>query len=270
MFDLAIETADEGVERDSKIYDAAQTIHGYVHMKRGNWMAATEAFAASTNSAVEYPASHHYQSLLLAAVGRVDESLKAALRAREMEPDSQVLNSQLAITYLWKNDMASARHFYDIANALGPGAPVSQLSYALFLVREGSLDEARNVVRGAMTLLGIDYSWVDPLFDELAKAPESRSLDSILPQYIEQGSIPAKVLIVFLAITGQSDEAMKIAWRLVEDPSYFDIELIYLDEFSMLRQHDGFPQLLGQLGLTDYWQNVGCRWDGNRLYCAGG
>lgn len=268
MFNFAIATAQEGVRRDSKIHDAAQTIHGYVFTKRGNWMAATEAFDIATNSAVDYPVSHHYHSILLASVGRVDDSLTAAIRAREMEPESQVLNSRLAITYFWKNDMTNARRFYDVANTMGTGAPISQLSYALFLVRDGRITEAREVVRHAMGLLGVDTSWVDSLFDELAKPPQSRSLDSILPQYTATDTIPPRVLIVFLALAGQSDEAMKIAWRLVEDPSYFDIELIYLDEFRVLRQHAEFPQLLDQLGLTDYWMNVGCRWDVDQLHCA--
>ncbi len=268
MFDLALATSEEGVRQDPEIHDAAQTVNGYVHTKRGNWMTATEAFEIATNSAVEYPASHHYQSVHLAAVGRVDESLAAAIRAREMEPDSQVLNSRLAISYFWKNDMRNARRFYNIANTMGPGAPVSQLSYALFLVRDGKIEEAGEVVRRTMTLLDADQSWVDPLFAELGKPPETRSLTAILPPYVATNAIPANVLIVFLAIAGEADEAIKIAWQLVDDPSFFDIELIYLDEFRILRQHADFPQLLDRLGLTEYWQNVGCRWGDDGLYCT--
>ncbi len=269
MFNLALATVEEGVSRDPRIHDAAQTVHGYVHTKRGDWMAATRAFDIATNSTVDYPVSHHYHSILLASVGRVDDSLAAAIRAREMEPDSQVLNSRLAITYFWKNDMVNARRYYDLANTMGPGAPISQLSYALFLVREGNLDEAREVVRRAIMLLELESSWIDPLFDELAKPPESRSLQSMLPQLVTQHEIPAKVLIVFLAISGQSDEAMKIAWQLVEDPSIFDIELIYLDEFSVMRQLADFPRLLDQLGLSDYWRDIGCQWADNSLNCNG-
>jgi DNA-binding winged helix-turn-helix (wHTH) protein/TolB-like protein len=269
IFDLAIATVEKGVEKDPKILNAAQTIHGYVDSKRGNWMAATKAFNIATNGVVDYPVSHHYHSVMLAAVGRIDESLKAALRAREMEPDSQVLNSRLAIAYFWKNDMANARRFYDIANAMGSGAPISQLSYALFLVRDGRIGEAQEFVRRAMILLEVEPSWIDPLFDELAKPAESRSLDSILPEdIVSQGAIPPNVLIAALAIAGQVDRAIEIAWRLVDDPSYFDIEMIYLDEFREFRQHADFPQLLDQLGLSDYWRNTGCRWVDDRLSCT--
>jgi tetratricopeptide (TPR) repeat protein len=182
-----------------------------------------------------------------------------------MDPESQVLNSRLAITYFWQGDMANARRYYDIANTMGTGAPIHQLSYALFLIREGRIDGAREVTRRAMLLFQADTDWVDPVFNELRLSPKSAAMRSVLQENSAQ--IPAGVLVALWAIAGQSDEVMKIAWRLVEDPSYFDIEMIWLDEFSVPRQHADFPQLLNQLGLTDYWMKVGCRWDVDRLHC---
>lgn len=268
LFTLAIATAEQGVGHDQEIYEAAQTIHGYVHSKRGDWIAATEAFDIATSGVADYPVSHHYHSVLLEAVGRVDDSLAAAIRAREMEPDSQVLNSLLAITYFWKNDMENARRYYDIANAMGPGAPIAQLSYAMFLLRDDRIADAREVVRRAIVSFQLDPSWIDPVFDEMAKLPTSGAMSAILEEYAAQNIIPPSVLVFLWAITGQTDKAMDFAWQLVDDPSFFDIELIYLDEFSALRQHADFPRLLDQLGLTEYWQNVGCRWDNDRLICS--
>lgn len=268
MFDLAITTAEAGVSQDPKIHDAAQTVHGYVLLKRGDWMAATEAFDIATTSVAEYPPSHHYHSRLLAAVGRVNDSLNAAVRAWEMEPDAQVLNSRLAISYFWKNDMENARRFYTVANTLGQGAPIHQLSYALFLVRDGKGDEAREAVRHAMILYGADPSWVDPVFDELTISPTSEAMNSVLQEYTTLNIIPANVLVALWAIAGQSDKAMELTWRLVDDPSFFDIELIYLDEFSALRRHADFPRFLDQLGISDYWRDIGCRWENDKLNCG--
>jgi DNA-binding winged helix-turn-helix (wHTH) protein/TolB-like protein len=267
MLDLAIATVVEGASRDPQIYDAAQTVHGYVSSKRGDWMAATAAFDIATNSVVEYPVSHHYHSILLAEVGRIDASLGAAIRAREMEPHSQVLNSRLAIAYFWKNDMENARRYYDIANTMGPGAPISQLSYALFLVRDGRIDEAREFVRRAMQLLNIDSFWVDPIFDELKGPLPSAALSSLLMENAARGTIPPNVLLTFWALAGQPDQAIDIAWRLVDDPGLLDIELIYLEEFKGLRQHEDFARFTEQLGLQSYWDNVGCLWTGDQLHC---
>lgn len=268
LFDLATRTVDEGVRRDPTIYAASRTVHGYVHSKRGNWLAATEAFSVATGSDTEYPPALHYYSRLLAAVGRTDESLHAALRAWEMEPDSQVLNSRLAITYFWQGDMENARRFYDIANRMGSGAPIHQLSYALFLIRDNQIGAAREVTRRAMQEFQADPSWVDAVFDELAKSPTSDTMKTTLDRYAAQNIIPVNVLMTFRALSGQRNEAMAIAWQLVDDASLFDIELLYLDEFRTLRQHEDFSRLTEQLGLNEYWRNVGCRWQSDALQCT--
>ena len=267
MFDLAIATVEEGVRQDPQIQEAAQTVHGYVHTKCGTWMAATEAFEIATNSAVEYPPSQHYYSRLMAAVGRVDKSFEAAKTAWEMDPTDPVLNSRLAIACFWKNDIPCVRRYFEIADTMGLDAPIHQLSYALFLVRDNRLDAAREKASRAVTLYQADTSWVAPVFDELARSPKSESSLAVLQKYAARNVIPPTALVTFWVLSGQADRAMEMAWKLVDDPSYFDIELIYLDEFRILRQHEDFPRFLDSIGLTEYWQSVGCNWDNDSVNC---
>jgi hypothetical protein len=89
----------------------------------------------------------------------------------------------------------------------------------------------------------------------------------VLDEYSARNVIPAGVLVTFWVLAGQADRAMDIAWNLVDDPNYFEIEAIYLDEFRILRQHEDFPRLLDELGLTEYWQSVGCIWENDALNC---
>jgi hypothetical protein len=230
-------------------------------------MAATEAFEIATNSAVEYPPSLHYYSRLMAAVGRVDKSFEAAKTAWEMDPTDPVLNSRLAIACFWKNDIPCVRRYFEIADTMGLDAPIHQLSYALFLVRDNRLDEAREKASRAVTLYQADTSWVAPVFEELARSPKSDSSLAVLQKYAAQNVIPPTALVTFWVLAGQADRAMEMAWQLVDDPSYFDIELIYLDEFRILRQHADFPRFLDAIGLTEYWQSVGCKWDNDAVNC---
>lgn len=268
MFDLAVATVEEGMTRDPSILEPAQTYIGYVQTKRGEWSAATESFQKATGSATEYPPAQHYYSRLMAATGRIDDSLTAAQAAWEMNREEQVLNSRLAIAHLWKNEMKEARQFYDIANAMHEGAPIHLFSYALFLIRDNRIDEAREVARRAMIVSQGNASWVDPVFDELLKDPKSESMIALLDEYAAQDAIPQQVLVTFWVLAGQADRAMDMAWKLVDDPSYFEVELIYLDEFRILREHHDFPRFLDELGLTDYWRSVGCKWDNDKGICV--
>lgn len=267
MFDLAMATVEEGIRRDPSIAEPAQTYIGYVQTKRGEWAAATESFKTATGSKTEYPPAQHYYSRLLAATGRIDDSLAAAQAAWEMDRGEQVLNSRLAIAHLWKNDMQQAREFFDIANAMRVGAPIHLLSYALFLIRDQRIDEAREVARNAMILYQADVSWVDPVFDALRLLPDSATLVSVLADYSSRGVIPQNALVTFWVLAGQADPAMQMFWKLADDPSFFEIELLYLDEFRILRRHADFPRLLDELGLADYWRAAGCRWDNDAGIC---
>ena len=268
MFDLAVATVEEGIARDPSIHELAQTYVGYVQMKRGDWMAATAAFDIATNSSVGYPPAQQYYSHLMGAVGRTDDSLDAARAAWELDQEEQVLNSRLAIVHLWNNDMEEARQFYAIANAMEEGSPIHLFSYALFLIRDNRIEEAREVVRRAIALHRLDSSWVDPVFDGLAHLPDSAALIAALEEYSAPNAIPSNTaLVMFWVLAGKIDRAMEMAWKLVDDASYFEIELIYLDEFQILRQHEDFPRLLDQLGLTDYWQRAGCRWENDEVNC---
>lgn len=268
MFELAVATVEEGIAQDPSIFEPAQTYIGYVQTKRGEWAAATESFETATGSTTKYPPAQHYYSRLLAATGRIDDSLATAKAAWEMDREAQVLNSRLAIAHFWKNEMAEAQQFYDIANAMDVGAPIHQMSYAFFLMRDDRFDEAREVARRAMTLYQLDDSWVDPIFDELVNSPTSESTIAVLQDYSTRNAIPNNTaLVTFWVLAGQADRAMEMAWKLVDDPSYFEIELIYLDEFRILREQEDFPRLLDELGLVDYWRSAGCQWDNDKGIC---
>ncbi len=268
MFDLAFATVEEGIARIPSIHEPAQTYIGYVHTKRGDWLAAAAAFDTATNSTVEYPPALHYYSHLMGAVGRIDDSLDAAKAAWEMDQEEQVLNSRLAIVHMWNNDMEEARKFYEIANAKGEGAPIHVMSFALFLIREERVNEAREMARRAMVLYRLDSSWVDPVFDGLVQLPDSASLIAALEEYSAPNAIPSNsALVMFWVLAGKVDRAMEMAWQLVDDRNFFEIELIYLDEFRILREHEDFPRLLDELGLKDYWQSAGCRWENDEVTC---
>jgi DNA-binding winged helix-turn-helix (wHTH) protein/TolB-like protein len=267
MFNLAVATVEEGITRDPSIFEPAQTYIGYIQTKRGDWIAAAESFETATSSATEYPPAQHYNSRLMAAVGRIDDSLVAAKAAWEMDREDQVLTSRLAIAHFWKNEMEEARQFYDIANAMGFGASIHLQSYALFLIRDDRINEARELVRRALTVYQIDAIWLDPVFDELARSPNSESMVAVLQEYSARNEMLPNALLIFWVLAGQTDRAMEMAWKLVDDPTYFEIELLYLDEFRILRQHEDFPRLLDELGLVEYWRNVGCQWDNDAGIC---
>ncbi len=75
------------------------------------------------------------------------------------------------------------------------------------------------------------------------------------------------VTMTLWALFEQTDRAMEVAMHIAESGTLYEIEIIYLDEFKVLREHEDFPELLQALGLTDYWNSIGCRWSNDQVLC---
>jgi tetratricopeptide (TPR) repeat protein len=274
IFEQAIGVATQGVEADPSIREPAQLIHGFVHHQYGNWSDAVDAFEAAIRGKTVYPTTYQWHSRLLSALGLLEQSLQQAITARAMEPASQVLNSRVANAYLWMNDMAPARHFFEEANRMGVGAPIHHFGYTMFLIRENRLAEARISVKIALQLFSSADTWVDPVFDGLAN-PDNQQMRDIayasVEQMIADNAAPYITMIIW-ALFEEADRVMDIAMQLAESGTLYEnesaqVEIFYLHELKLLRDHKRFPELLQKLGLTEYWASIGCKWSDDQVVC---
>ncbi len=270
MYEKAIEKAKEGSELDPGIRDAIGTVYGFVDTKRFKWAEASKAFETAINSTTVYPTSHHWYSRFLANVGLLDQSLVQAKKAQEMDTASPILNARLGVAYHWLNDSENAEKYYSRAADQEVGSWIHNLAYTLFLMREQRLDEARQKAREALESYGQSTNWVDPVFAGIMNAADPESLQSTVASIsaaAASGALPPNIELTLWAYLEQSGKAMEAAWALQESGEYFEVEIIYLDEFRVLREHQEFPELLEALGLTDYWASIGCRWASDQVLC---
>ena len=267
----AIEVANQGVQADSSIRAPMAVIYGSVDHKLGNWAAATDAFETAFSNVTVYPTAYHWHSLLLGDLGLLDRSLQQAIAARSMEPASQILNSRVAIAYFWINDMPKARLYFEDANNMGVGAPDHHFAYTVFLIRDNRLEDAKASMKFGLELAQSDDWWVDPVFDALAHPGNQELLDiafETIDKMIADDVLPYITMTTW-ALFEQADRVMEIAMQVAESEpgTLYELEIIYLDEFKMLREHEKFPELLQALGLTDYWNSIGCGWSNDHVLC---
>lgn len=272
LYDLALAIADRGTEADPGIQESIQLIYGFVHHQRGNWAEAADAYATALQAVTVYPDAFHWHARFLGDIGFADQALSEALTAREMEPASQILNSRVAVAYLWRGDMVNAALYFRVANAMGVGVPDHHFGYAIFLLRDGRVEEARESAKIALALAQVSDRWVDPVFDSLAN-PADAELRSVAISFIDaiaaDGSIPPYLPMTLWSLFGQSNRMMQLANEWPEDAGVIkNLELIYQDEFKSFRQEPDFPRLLDKLGLTRYWSNIGCKWSADHVVCG--
>ncbi|MFQ5983683.1 MAG: hypothetical protein ACE5KS_09960, partial [Woeseiaceae bacterium] len=108
------------------------------------------------------------------------------------------------------------------------------------------------------------------VFDGLKSPTERQSLETTIAGISAasaSGDIWKPIELTLWALLGQGDRAMEAAWALHAMNEFYEVEIIYLDEFRVLREHTEFQALLDALGLPDYWDGIGCDWDGERVVC---
>jgi adenylate cyclase len=72
----------------------------------------------------------------------LDEALRAAAKAVELDPDDSFCVSTLAITHLQRREFDQARHYFDLALKSNPNDVVIWADYAWFLTSVGRSEEA--------------------------------------------------------------------------------------------------------------------------------
>ncbi len=269
MYDLAQQKTLQGIDADPSIREPAGTVFGFIHHKRGEWREASEAFETAINAETASPLAHHWYSRFLATVGRMDEALQHSELAYELDPDSAIIISRLAITNFWVSNLAAAGRYFDIANTMDQDSPIHDLAYALYLIRIGDITAARGYTKAGLEKYGFDASWVDAAFDGI-EDPSLRDETHELVAALEADGRLAKYIVMTLwALLGDADRAMATAFSIEGIGQQFEtgFEMMFSDELEILREHEDFPRLLDEIGLTRYWSEVGCRREGGRVRC---
>lgn len=267
---LAIDTVEQAVAVDPSIVDAANAVFGFVHHKKKDWMQSEKAYIAATSADIVDPNAFNWYSRMLASVGRLDASLEQSLIALELDPTSAVMNSRVALAYLWLGDDKNAEAFFERAAKYGAGGPTHLMGYALFLVRKGRNDEAGALSRQVAEVAGVSPDWVNPFFaamDDPTLRPQAlAAIDAATAAHetTEQVEFMARILL------GDVDGALRVAHLLETRGEVFEMDLLFIPEVQPLRAHPGFAELMTSLGIADYWKQRGCTWAEGSVRCETG
>ena len=269
MYAIAAEKAEAGILADPTIEPAAGTVFGFIHHKRGEWLEATRAYERALVADPGSALTHHWYSRLLATVGRMDESLSHARRAYELDPDSAVIISRLAISHFWLSELGEARRYFSLANSLSLDAPIHDLAYALYLIRTGEIDEARVNTRRGLEKYDVPSGWVDAVFDAF-EHPDRRPDAVALVENLESRDELADYIVMTLwALLDEPDRAMATALSISGIGQDFETgyEVLFSDELAVLHDHPEFETLVRNAGLRDYWNRLGCVAEPVRVKC---
>ncbi len=178
MFDQAVTTLNKGVERDPTLDVSTQGVMALISYARWDWVGAEAHFRGALAQTPNEPDLLVWYSEFLASVGRLEDSLKSAQRARDKDPLSPIANHRLSVASIWVGKDDDALKYAGIAAEQGMGPTANPDSYIVLKLRLGDRAAVRPLLIGLQTMFARPTAWVDPLLEALGsperKAPGDR------------------------------------------------------------------------------------------------
>jgi TolB-like protein len=258
-FPLAEQSARQALALDPNIGEA-HAVLAQINADRGNLLDAESGFFFAISLEPNEPTPHHWYSILLGKVGRLDAALAQARRAYELDPSSPILAANLANAYLVRDDNDQAVRYAQLSNELGLSKGNGGL-LATVAMRNGRWDEARRMLLEheelPPELRSQVGSFVDAVADPAKRPAVVAAMRAIDPKVATQAQLLTPYMqmqqtdLVFDII----DEALahdRLAWV-----KNWDMVHAWAPDQAAFRRDPRFAQLAQRVGLVDYWKQYG-------------
>jgi TolB-like protein/Flp pilus assembly protein TadD len=259
-FHMAEESARQALALDPKIGEA-HAVLAQINSDRGNLLDAESGFFFAISLEPNEPTPHHWYSILLHRVGRLDAALEQARRAYELDPSSPIIALNLANAYLIRGDDEQALRFGRLAQELGLGRRGNSGIEATVAMRRREWDKLQQLLMAESELPEVLRSkvalYVEALADPAKRPQAVRELQAIDPQQKPQGEL----LMAYLEL-GQPD----LAFRIMNDSldrdrlawlHTWDMMHAWAPENAAFRNDPRFARIAARIGLVDYWKQYG-------------
>lgn len=251
------EAADRAVAIDSRNSEALYI--KAVLLDPLDWIGREELFKRAVAARrLDCGCEYHQYGTMLVDVGRVGEALEYLHRADDMLALYVYTPWTLAEALVVAGKPEEARTYFDAAISLAPNRDFARY---LTMVKATSLgdidllsDASLPMPQGTRAALLQGYRALASR-DSAAKAQAVNNLTA-LPE-AEQFSAVAKLL----AELGATHEAFVVAKRLVTNPNYYGVSIFWDRGMRSTLSDPGFPELVENLGLVQYWRATRTRPD---------
>jgi TolB-like protein/Flp pilus assembly protein TadD len=219
-FGKAKEYATRATELDPRIAEAHTSLAAVFAEFEWRWHEAEDQYIKAIELKPSYATAHHWYSIFLAVVGRLDEAYDQAKKALELDPLSRAIGHNLGEKLLYLGRKREAIEQFQKVIQENPDYPVAHDSLGLTLFLDSRTDEAIEELKKAVALSGDDpvlkadlacvFGFVGRLDEANGVIEELRGLSRDNPRLI--GPIG-----YILSSAGRADEAFEYFDRAYEE-----------------------------------------------------
>jgi TolB-like protein/Tfp pilus assembly protein PilF len=259
FMEMAEQSARQALALDPNIGEA-HAVLAQINSAKGNLLDAESGFFFAISLEPNEPTPHHWYSILLSKVGRLDAALEQARRAYELDPTAPVLAFNLSSMYIQRGDDEQALRYSQLAHELGIGSGIDGIGATIAMRRKDWVEVKRllqlqdGIPEELRPQLG---PYVDAMADPSKRPAMVALLQSVDPKVAKQVDLIQPYLQL-----GQIDLVFKIMNESLDDDRMawihqWDVMHLWTPEARALRRDPRFPALVERLGLVDYWKQYG-------------
>lgn len=248
-FRLATAAAQKALEIDPRLGEA-HAAQGHARWIYLEWTGTEEEFKAAIDLNPGYADAHHWYALYLASQGRSAEALREINLAEALDPNSPIIESNVA----WC--MFLARHYDEAiqkakkAVAHNPTFPVAHEYLGQAYLEKRQYNEALSELAVAVELGGNTSYYIAELANAYASAglvDKARSLLVELRTRNGSNVSPADLALVYVGL-GENSHAVELLGQAVRAHSSGVVNLRVHPRYDPLRSDPSFASLVLRLG----------------------
>jgi tetratricopeptide (TPR) repeat protein len=194
----------------------------------------------------------------LTSVGRMSDSVLAAQRAIELEPDSPFARSQYISALVYSGEFSKAKAEIADARKKWPTDPTIDFAEFGFQYRYGDPRVALQLLPRIGEFSDADLVSVRKVLAARFDPTPTKIDDAISALSARRSNEPQSRNIVLLALGnfGWVDQA----YKLMDDPNFqpfIEMGALFRPDFASVRADPRFMQIAARLGLVRYWRDSG-------------
>jgi len=219
-----------------------------------DWTAAKADFQQAARLSPTYPTAHQWHGEYLASMGLFDQGLAELKRARDLDPLSLIINTNLGLTFYWARRYDLAIEQLERALELEPNFFRAHLHLGMAYERKlmyreaiAELEKARRINENSWTIAGLGQAYAS--FGETAEA--NKLLELLLELSRRQYVSCATIAVLYSGFEDRADQTMEWLEKAFEERSGLLIWLNVWPIFDNLRSDARFVRLLKRVGFAN-------------------
>lgn len=239
---------------DAGVAEAHTALAKALYTLDWNWAESGVHFQRAIDLNPSYATAHHWHSLYLMIVGRMDEALAAALRAREVDPVAAAVHAHAAWVRYLAGDAETAAREAQLGIEMAPRHLGNHELLAWIARSRGRFDESIASFKTAIEIAGDDARPPAALATAYAAAGHRDAALAILRDLESRNArepVPTEVFVRIHTALENWDDAFRWLERSAADRSisYYLFDLRYEPLYAPLRRDPRLAELFRSMGL---------------------